>query len=103
MASSNLEVIPSARRMIRSQRDMGYEFASAVADLIDNSVEAKASTVRVNVEWDGAASSVMIADNGEGMSPDELREALRFGSERDYDDADLGKFGLGLKTASLSQ
>jgi len=89
--------------MIRSQRDMGYEFAAAVADLIDNSIEAKANTVRVNVEWEGAASVVMIADNGEGMSPDQLREALRFGSERDYDDADLGKFGLGLKTASLSQ
>ena len=103
MASSSLEVIPSAKRMIRSQRDMGYEFAAAVADLIDNSIEAKASTVRVNVEWDGAASIVMIADNGEGMSPEQLREALRFGSERDYDDADLGKFGLGLKTASLSQ
>jgi hypothetical protein len=89
--------------MIRSQRDMGYEFAAAVADLIDNSIEAKASTVRVNVEWAGSASYVMIADNGEGMSPEQLREALRFGSERDYDDLDLGKFGLGLKTASLSQ
>lgn len=98
-----MEVIPSARRMIRSQRDMGYEFAAAAADLIDNSIEAKANTVRINVEWAGSDSHVMIADNGEGMSPDQLREALRFGSERDYDDADLGKFGLGLKTASLSQ
>ncbi|QNN55561.1 ATP-binding protein [Diaphorobacter ruginosibacter] len=89
--------------MIRSQRDLGYEFAAAVADLIDNSIEAKASTVRVNVDWLGAATTVTIADNGEGMSPEQLREALRFGSERDYDDADLGKFGLGLKTASLSQ
>ena len=103
MATNGLEVIPSAKRMIRSQRDMGYEFAAAAADLIDNSIEAKASTVRINVEWQGEASFVMIADNGEGMSPDELKEALRFGSERDYDETDLGKFGLGLKTASLSQ
>lgn len=103
MATSGLEVIPSAKRMIRSQRDLGYEFASAVADLIDNSIEAKANTVRINVEWDGAASHVMIADNGEGMAPEQLKEALRFGSEREYDDTDLGKFGLGLKTASLSQ
>ena len=103
MATNGLEVIPSAKRMIRSQRDLGYEFASAVADLIDNSIEAKANTIRINVEWDGAASYVMIADNGEGMSPEQLKEALRFGSEREYDETDLGKFGLGLKTASLSQ
>lgn len=103
MATSGLEVIPSARRMIRSQRDMGYEFAAAVADLIDNSIEAKANTVRVNAEWQGSASIVMIADNGEGMTPEQLREALRFGSEREYEETDLGKFGLGLKTASLSQ
>lgn len=89
--------------MIRSLRDMGYEFAAAVADLIDNSIEAKANTVRVSVEWEGASSYVLIADNGEGMRPEQLQEAMRFGSERDYDDADLGKFGLGLKTASLSQ
>jgi Histidine kinase-, DNA gyrase B-, and HSP90-like ATPase len=103
LASNGFEIIPSARRMIRSQRDLGYEFAAAVADLVDNSIEAKASTVRINVEWAGAASFVMIADNGEGMAPDELKEALRFGSDRDYDETDLGKFGLGLKTASLSQ
>jgi len=89
--------------MVRSLRDMGYEFAAAVADLIDNSIEAKANTVRVSVEWEGASSYVLIADNGEGMRPEVLQEAVRFGSERDYDDADLGKFGLGLKTASLSQ
>ena len=89
--------------MVRSLRDMGYEFAAAVADLIDNSIEAKANTVRVNVEWEGASSYVLIADNGEGMRPEQLQEALRFGSERNYEDADLGKFGLGLKTASLSQ
>jgi len=96
-------VVPSAKRMVRSLRDMGYEFAAAVADLIDNSIEAKANTVRVSVEWEGASSYVLIADNGEGMRPEQLAEALRFGSERDYEDTDLGKFGLGLKTASLSQ
>lgn len=103
MSSNGIEVIPSAKRLIRSLRDMGYEFAAAVADLIDNSIEAKANTVWVDVVWDGEASYVTIADNGLGMSPQELREALRFGSERDYEDEDLGKFGLGLKTASLSQ
>lgn len=103
MATNGLTMIPSAKRMVRSLRDMGYEFAAAVADLIDNSIEAKANTVRVSVEWDGASSYVLIADNGAGMRSEELQEAVRFGSERDYDDTDLGKFGLGLKTASLSQ
>jgi hypothetical protein len=82
---------------------MGYEFSAAVADLIDNSIEARANTIRIDVEWDGEESCVMIADNGLGMSAAQLREALRFGSERDYEAEDLGKFGLGLKTASLSQ
>lgn len=103
MSSAGVEMIPSAKRLIRSLRDMGYEFATAVADLIDNSIEAKAKTIWIDVIWDGEASYVVIADNGLGMSPQDLREALRFGSEREYEDEDLGKFGLGLKTASLSQ
>lgn len=103
MNVNGVEVIPSAKRLIRSLRDMGYEFAAAVADLIDNSIEAGANTVRLNVEWNGKDSYVMIADNGRGMSASQLKEALRFGAERDYDTEDLGKFGLGLKTASLSQ
>ena len=101
--SIGVESIPGARRLIKSLRDMGYEFESAVADLIDNSIAARANTVRINTHWAGADSYVSIADNGVGMSAQDLREALRFGAERDYDDDDLGKFGLGLKTASLSQ
>jgi Histidine kinase-, DNA gyrase B-, and HSP90-like ATPase len=101
--SIGVESIPGARRLIKSLRDMGYEFEAAVADLVDNSITARASTVRINAQWAGSDSFVSIADNGIGMSAHELREALRFGSERDYDDDDLGKFGLGLKTASLSQ
>jgi len=101
--SIGFESIPGARRLIKSLRDMGYEFESAVADLIDNSIAARANTVRINTFWSGPDSYVSIADNGEGMSAQDLREALRFGAERDYDDDDLGKFGLGLKTASLSQ
>jgi hypothetical protein len=103
MAVNGVEVIPSANRLIKSLRDVGYEFATAIADLIDNSVEAGANTVWIDVVWDGEESYVTIADNGSGMSLHELREAMRFGSERDYEAEDLGKFGLGLKTASLSQ
>lgn len=97
------EVIPSARRLIKSLRDMGYDFAQAVADVVDNSIEAGASLVAIDVEFDGDDSWVRIADNGKGMAADELREAMRYGAEREYDDDDLGKFGLGLKTASMSQ
>lgn len=100
---SGIEVIPSARRLIRSLRDMGYDFAQAVADVVDNSVEAGATQVTIDIEFDGDESWVRIADNGKGMKPDQLREAMRFGAERDYGAEDLGKFGLGLKTASLSQ
>lgn len=101
--SKGHEVIPGARRLIMSLRDMGYDFAQAVADVVDNSIEAHASLVNIDVEFDGDDSWVRIADNGKGMSPDQLREALRYGSERDYGEDDLGKFGLGLKTASMSQ
>lgn len=97
------EVIPGARRLIMSLRDMGYDFAQAIADVVDNSIEAGASLVTIDVEFDGDNSWVRIADNGKGMTPEQLREAMRYGSERDYGDDDLGKFGLGLKTASMSQ
>src|SRR5262249_7714353 len=87
----------------RSLRDIGYDFASAVADLVDNSIAAGASEVRIDTEFDGSDSTVMIADDGIGMTWTGVSEALRFGSRREYEDGDLGRYGLGLKTASLSQ
>lgn len=100
---SKHELIPSAKRIIHSLRDMGYDFEQAVADVADNSVKAGASDIRIDVQFDGDDSWVRIADNGTGMREDQIREALRYGSQRKYADDDLGKFGLGLKTASLSQ
>ncbi len=101
--STPFEVIPSAHRLIESLRDMGYDFAQAAADLVDNSVAAKATKVAIEVVFDGDDSCIQIADNGSGMNPDQLREAMRYGSKRAYHEEDLGKFGLGLKTASMSQ
>ncbi len=102
--SEGMEVLPSARRLMKSLRDMGYEFSSAISDLVDNSVEAGAGQVSIQVEFEGDNSWVSIADNGRGMSRSELREAMRYGSSsRDYGEEDLGKFGLGMKVASLSQ
>jgi len=100
---NTIEVIPSARRLVEALRDVGYDFPGAVADLIDNSIAAKATEVAVDITFDGPDSWVRIADNGEGMDAATINEALRFGSERSYSADDLGKFGLGLKTASLSQ
>src|SRR5690606_25959624 len=57
----------------------------------------------VDVVFEGSSSWVSIADDGSGMSPNALHEALRFGSRQSYGKGDLGRYGLGLKTASLSQ
>jgi Histidine kinase-, DNA gyrase B-, and HSP90-like ATPase len=98
------ELIPSAHRLITSLRDMGYDFSAAVADVTDNSIEALASKVEVDVHSEGDDSWVRITDNGVGMKPAQIREALRYGTARKYDaKKSLGKFGLGLKTASMSQ
>lgn len=97
------QAIPGARRLIMSLRNMGYDFAQAVADVVDNSIEADASLVAIDIEFDGDDSWVRIADNGKGMNAEQLREAMRYGAERNYSENDLGKFGLGLKTASMSQ
>jgi hypothetical protein len=99
----HLTVAPSAARLTNSLRDIGYDFPSAVADLVDNSIAAGAGRVEVRVEFAGADSRVLIADDGCGLGPAELAEALRFGSRRTYGARDLGRYGLGLKTASLSQ
>lgn len=96
-------VAPSAARLTESLRDIGYDFSSAVADLIDNSISAGAQRIRVHMEFDGENSRVFIADDGEGMGVNGVLEALRFGSRRGYSLGDLGRYGLGLKTASLSQ
>lgn len=99
----HLTVAPSAARLTNSLRDIGYDFPSAVADLVDNSIAAGARRVSVSVEFAGTATRVTIADDGCGMGPGQLAEALRFGSRRTYGSRDLGRYGLGLKTASLSQ
>lgn len=105
MASlEKLEVIPSASKLVNSLRNIGYEFTTAIADLVDNSLEANATSVKIDVEFLGENSFIRIADNGKGMNIEELREAMRLGSHHDFEkEDDLGKFGLGLKTASFSQ
>jgi len=98
-----IDITPSASRLSGSLRDIGYDFPAALADIVDNSISASASRIDVEIKFDGADSYVLVADDGSGMSEPELNEALRFGSRRRYRGGDLGRYGLGLKTASLSQ
>jgi Histidine kinase-, DNA gyrase B-, and HSP90-like ATPase len=97
---------PHAAPMSESLRAFGYELPSAIADLIDNSIFAKARNVWVDFEWDGASSTITVTDDGAGMSESELVDAMRPGSRNPLesrDPKDLGRYGLGLKTASFSQ
>lgn len=101
--AKQISVAPSAKRLTNSLRDVGYTFESAVADLIDNSITAGATRVDITIDFAGRESQLIIVDNGYGMPSDEINEAMRFGSRRSYGTGDLGRYGLGLKTASLSQ
>jgi hypothetical protein len=94
---------PSAARLAESLRDTGYTFTTAVADIVDNSVSAGATKIQISLDVDFRMNPVfMIADNGGGMDKDELKNAMAYGSSRRPDPKSLGKFGMGLKTASSS-
>ena len=99
-------VAPQPAALIESLRSIGYTLPAAVADLIDNSIAAEASNIHITFHWAGCESHVTILDDGFGMDEDALRNAMRPGSRHpleERDAKDLGRFGLGLKTASLSQ
>jgi len=86
-----------------SLRDLGYELPQAIAELVDNSIDAQATKVDIGVHFDGAESWIRVVDNGNGMTGRSLTEAMRYGSDGIYRPGALGGFGLGLKTASFSQ
>jgi hypothetical protein len=98
-----LLIPPDPVRMIEGLRDTGYKFTTAIADLIDNSIAAAASNINVSVLM-GAEGQITlyIADDGVGMSKDALTLAMTYGSPVRPDPASLGRFGLGLKTASTA-
>src|ERR1700743_1921312 len=97
-ARKTAEVLPSARRLVNSLRDLGYQLAEAVEGLVDNSIAAGAHRIQISIHFDGQKSWMRIADDGRGMDASEITEAMRYGAARSYDQDDLGKFGLGLKT-----
>jgi hypothetical protein len=97
---------PLAGALIQSLRAFGYDLSTAIADLIDNSITAGANSIDLEFFWNGAQSYFLIADDGVGMTEERLIQAMRPGSQSPLekrDDKDLGRFGLGLKTASFSQ
>ncbi len=99
----NEPVPPSAASLLPALRNVGYKFHTAVADLVDNSIDANASRVEITANFNSGDPWLRIADDGIGMTSDTLTEALRLGSRSDRGPNSLGTFGLGLKTASLSQ
>jgi hypothetical protein len=100
------EVAPIPGDLVESLRDFGYTLPTALADLVDNSLTANAKDIDVHLEADGADSYVAVVDDGCGMDLNVLVEAMRMGTRGPLgarSDNDLGRFGLGMKTASLSQ
>jgi len=97
---------PHARSLVESLRAFGYDLATALADLADNSLFSQAKNVRLHFHWAGDASAIALADDGVGMDEPTLVNAMRVGSTNPRDtrhEDDFGRFGLGLKTASFSQ
>jgi hypothetical protein len=97
---------PNPKSTINSYRSFGYNLSTAIADIIDNSISASANEIRLEYKWNGQDSFILISDNGIGMNKDELVLAMTPGSkdpEEERHEKDLGRFGMGLKTASFSQ
>ncbi len=98
---------PKASAMLEALRGLGYSTADALADIVDNSISAGASEVWIDFRWEGGdCAFISILDNGRGMSDPELEAAMRLGEKSPLDERsgdDLGRFGMGLKTASFSQ
>ncbi len=97
---------PEASAMIETFRAIGYSIETAIADIIDNSITAGAKNIWIDYDWKGSNTTFSILDDGTGMNNDLLIQAMRPGSKNPLDERnrdDLGRFGLGLKTASFSQ
>ena len=101
--SEKMELLPDPVRMVEGLRDTGYQFNTAVADVLDNSIAAEASFVDVLLNMDYRGNiSLEIYDDGVGMDRNDLINAMKYGSSPRPSPASLGKFGLGLKTASTA-
>lgn len=101
--AEDFELLPDPERIVTGLRDTGYNFNTAVADIIDNSIAANATLIIVDVIMDPNMDiRVYFADNGCGMDLEGLKNAMKYGSKERENKDSLGKFGLGLKTASTA-
>lgn len=99
---------PEPINLLQSNRNIGYSIEEAVADLIDNSVAAEANIIKLDFSWNRGQPYFVLSDNGKGMTEanNEIANCFRLGSRNPLEERasnDLGRFGFGLKTASLSQ
>ncbi|MDR6336676.1 hypothetical protein GGQ86_005179 [Xanthobacter flavus] len=106
VVSRRADATPHATALIEGLRDIGYSLETAISDIIDNSITAGAHRIHIVTETYSDEPYIAIIDDGEGMSEEELIAAMRPGSRNPLamrDEPDLGRFGLGLKSASFSQ
>ena len=100
------EANPNPEYLIKSIAEQGYSLETSLADLMDNSISADANKIEVLIDMDSEPFKLFLADNGKGMNEEELSKNLHFPSsspDSQREIKDLGRFGLGLKTASFSQ
>ncbi|MER2009202.1 MAG: ATP-binding protein [Psychrobacillus sp.] len=106
MSKKNSEVlIPSAAPLVGSLRSIGYDLETAIADIVDNSIDAGCKKVEIKMSWNEDGSYIRIEDDGSGMDENQLKKAMKLGSKNPQnirDKRELGRFGMGLKTASFS-
>src|SRR6266498_3738383 len=100
-SSRVLENQPNARRTMEALRELGYDSYASILDIIDNCIDAHATIINVEVGEQKGDIVITIDDDGCGMDEETLSEALRLGSDTEREPGDLGKFGMGLVTASI--
>ena len=106
VSTRRADATPHAASLIEGLRDIGYSLETAISDVIDNSITAGARRVRIVTETFADEPHIAIIDDGGGMTEEELIAAMRPGSRNPLasrDEPDLGRFGLGMKSASFSQ
>lgn len=103
--SKDFEEAAPSTSLIESVRNFGYDLNTAISDLIDNSITAGADDISVRLEWSSGDPFVSVLDNGCGMTDAQLSQNIVLGSQdpsKKREKNDLGRFGLGLKTASFA-
>lgn len=101
--AEKIQSIPEARLLLASLRSVGYNEGTAIADIIDNCISAQAHEIKIQFDWE--KKRIVISDDGFGMSEKDLIENMRIGSSdpsKIRAEDDLGRFGMGMKTAAFS-